>query len=413
MIWPLLIAGVVFLLALWRPKFGVVAVTLLWPAYLIRTTIAGIPTTALELSIYSLTAATAMSWFRSRQPWPRLPRWLWAWLIVLALGWLTATVFSSGHRASLGALKGWFIDSVLYGGALLYTIRTEADRRVLLQALASSGIVIAVAGLAQLVWWRSTLQDGRLSSFFHPVANYAAMYLTPLILITTAALIWKQLPRWWWVTVGLMTLALILSVSFAGYLALASGAVIIWWFLPDRQVRKRLALWGLAIALISFLGLTQTPYFAEHFRTTDRSSSLVRYQIWRTSWVMIERHPLVGIGPDTFEPVYRATIPALFWPPLEWLVSQPHNLYLALWLETGLLGLIGFVGLVSAWLVHVWRQRGTSDNHQRAILIGSGAAMVGLLVHGLFDTPYFKNDLILQFMVILLLPWLVTKTTSK
>ena len=57
MIIILLIALAVFLITLWRREYGLAAVVVLWPAYLLRTTIVGVPTTALELSIYALVVA--------------------------------------------------------------------------------------------------------------------------------------------------------------------------------------------------------------------------------------------------------------------------------------------------------------------------------------------------------------------
>jgi hypothetical protein len=35
------------------------------------------------------------------------------------------------------------------------------------------------------------------------------------------------------------------------------------------------------------------------------------------------------------------------------------------------------------------------------------AAMTAILVHGLVDTPYFKNDLAMMFWLILIIPWLL------
>lgn len=402
----------VFLLSLWRPVYGLGAVMLLWPAYLLRTTVAGIPTTALELSIYGLTLAAAIRWVRSPRPWPPLPRWLLLWGGVFVVAWVAATTVSPNLRDGLGALKAWLIDPLLLSAVMLFAVQSETDHRWLLKAATVSGTIVALAGVVQLAWFRSTLQDNRLSSFFHPVANYAAMFLVPLIVLAAAAIIEGQLPRRWWLAVGSMTLALVLTVSFGGYLALAAGAAVLWWWVPRRALRRSLAIVGVAVAVAGTLVLTQTRYFAEHFRTTDRSSGLVRYQIWRTSWQMIRDHPIFGIGPNNFEPVYRQTVPPLFWPPLEWLVAQPHNLFLALWLETGALGLIAFLGLVGTWLGRLWFSLKHRQGWMRAVALGSLAAMIALLVHGLFDTPYFKNDLALEFVLILLWPWLGSRATA-
>lgn len=398
------IAAVVFLITVWRREFGVAAVIILWPAYLLRTTIAGIPTTALELSIYALVVGWIVTgWKLKSFFWPRLPRSIYIFIGCWILAWIAATIFSQDRQASLGALKAWLIDPLLFGAVVLSVVRTARSRAVLFSSVALSGAIVAVAGLAQLVWWRDTLQDNRLSSFFHPVANYAAMFIGPILILTVGWLLWKQLSRWWWMAVVVMAAALVLTVSFGGYLAVGVGALIFWWRWPNRRAKGLAMMIGAVVLLLGIFLLSKTPYLAEKFMSSDRSSSLVRTQIWRTSWQMIVDHPLIGIGPNAFEPIYRATIPKLYWPPLEWLVSQPHQLYLALWLETGLLGLMAFLGLMAAWIKHVWSRVPSGDS----LTITALAAMSAILAHGFVDTPYFKNDLSLIFVLVFILPFLV------
>lgn len=403
MINVLLISTTVLLVALWRRDYGLGAVIILWPAYLLRTTIFSVPTTALELSIYALAVAWIVRDVLPRHLIrPELPRWF----IVLAgfwvLAWIMSTVFSADLQASLGAFKAWLVDPLLFGLMLLSVVRTKDQQISILSAAALSGAVVALAGLLQMAWFRETLQDNRLSSFFHPVANYAAMYLGPIQVITVGGLLWKQLKRWWWMAAIVMATALMLTVSFGGYLAIGVGGLFLLWRWPNTKIR--LSALGIltGAAIIGIIILSQTPYLAEKFNTTDRSSSLVRTQIWRTSWETIKDHPVVGIGPNAFEPVYRATIPKLYFPPLEWLVSQPHQLYLALWLETGLLGLLVFVAFIVMWLKQLWSRVRNND----AIAIISVAAMLAILAHGFVDTPLFKNDLMMIFVFIAVLPFL-------
>ncbi len=404
------ISMAVFMITLWRREYGVAAVILLWPAYILRTTIFGIPTTALELSIY----AVVIGWlFMSRSPryftWPKLPHWFHPLIILWIIAWVVATVFSQDQQASLGALKAWLIDPLLFGLVMFVVIQAAKQRLVVYKAVALSGTIVALAGLGQLIWWRNTLQDGRLSSFFHPVANYAAMFLGPILVLTVGWLLWKQLSRGWWIAVGLMTAAMILTVSFGGYLATGVGLFVYWWRWPNRRTKGFVMMIAVVVVVLGIFGLTKTPYLAEKINTSDRSSSLVRTQIWRTSWQMIIEHPVLGIGPNAFEPVYRATIPKLYFPPLEWLVSQPHQLYLALWLETGLLGLVTFLVFIVWWMKSLWTRIKKADG----LAISAVAAMLAILVHGFVDTPYFKNDLALIYVFIFLLPLLAIAKEYK
>ncbi len=256
MILSLGIATVVGLIALWRPRYGVAALILLWPSYLIRTNMHGIPTTALELSIYAVTVAAAIDYVRVRPGWTwlQLPR---PWLLLFAawsLAWLTATLFASDHQAALGGLKAWWFDATLFGGILLYTVRTADQRMLIIKATLMSGFIVSLAGIVQLIAFRSTLQDGRLSSFFHPVANYAAMFLGPIFIFGMGLILWRVLRGWfWWRVVATIGLALLLTVSFAGYLATAVGAFLLWWSLPQGQIKRWLG-WG-ALMIIVLAGI--------------------------------------------------------------------------------------------------------------------------------------------------------------
>ncbi len=399
----LLIFISVLVVTFWKREYGLGAVIVLWPAYLIRTTIHGIPTTALEVSVYSLVVGFVIRAIVNKDlDLPKLPRWFKVCVAFWIVAWLLATAFSTDHQASLGAFKAWLIDPLLFGFVLLSTTQTTKQHQVILSSVALSGVIVALGGLVQMVWFRDSLQDGRLSSFFHPVANYAAMYLGPPLVMTTGALMKHLLAKRWWIAAGVMVMALALTVSFGGYLATGIGLLILWWKWPNKKMKRRSSIAAVIVAILGLAILSQTQYLTEKFKTTDRSSGLVRTQIWRTSMEIIKDHPLVGIGPNAYEKVYRTTIPKLYWPPLEWLVSQPHQLYLALWLETGLLGLITFVIFVVFWMRSLWPQVKSGESLATISL----AAMAVILIHGFVDTPVFKNDLMMVFVVVIVLSFL-------
>lgn len=395
----------------WRSvRMGVSALILLWPAYLLRTSLFGIPTTALELSIYGVAlGAVLRGLLRGGYLLPRLPRWILVLTGAWIVAWTLSTLSSADQQASLGALKAWLVDPLIFAWLLSVAARSVDGRQQLLKAVALSGAVVAIAGLIQVVAYRETLQDGRLSSFFHPVANYAAMYLAPLLVLTTGAILWKSIDRRWWWAVGVMATALTLTVSFGGYLAVGVGALVLLLRWPDQRQRRRAMFILGAAAVIGLAVLTRTPYLAEKFNTTDRSSSLVRTQIWRTSVEMIKDHPVFGVGPNAYEPVYRKTIPELYWPPLEWLVAQPHNLWLALWLETGVLGLVVFLAFLVMWSRSLWPRWRRGE----AAGIVAIASMSTLIIHGFVDTPIFKNDLALMFVFVTFIPSILTAPKNK
>lgn len=410
----LVIPVLIFALSWWRPTYGVFAVVVLWPAYLLHLTITGIPTTILELSLYALGLAVLLSLLAHRldRRWPRFPKTLLVLLAVWAIAWAVATIGASDHRAALGALKAWLVDAYIFGGLLALLIRSERERRQLLQVALISGVIVAVAGFYEYVFRHASLQDGRLSSFFHPVPNYAAMYLAPLIVIGLAALLMKYIRPRWWIAVGVIIVALAMTFSYGGYMSLGAGSIIIWLTLPKGGLKTKLLIGGVVAAGLIVIMLSTTKNFAEHFTNADRTSGLVRQQIWVTSWALIQQRPVLGLGPNNFEAAYRRELPKHYFPPLEWLVAQPHNLALALWLETGLLGLLTFAALCCCYVRTVWRNFLPRPD-QRAAAVASMAALTAILIHGLVDTPYFKNDLAPLFIFVMVFPWLGQTTLQS
>jgi O-antigen ligase len=77
-----------------------------------------------------------------------------------------------------------------------------------------------------------------------------------------------------------------------------------------------------------------------------------------------------------------------------------------LWLETGLLGLLVFLVSMVLW----FRAVAKKAKQQHAASVLGLAAMTAILIHGLVDTPLFKNDLMIIFFLVLAIPFLHTKS---
>jgi len=77
-------------------------------------------------------------------------------------------------------------------------------------------------------------------------------------------------------------------------------------------------------------------------------------------------------------------------------LAYPHNLFLNFWLETGLLGLLAFLGLFGALTAAALKIKKENKFLGAALL----AALAVFFIHGLVDVPYFKNDLAMLFWII-------------
>lgn len=143
------------------------------------------------------------------------------------------------------------------------------------------------------------------------------------------------------------------------------------------------------------------PDFSANASHRAATSNNLRYEIWRTTVTeIIPAHPLAGVGLGNYQDYFTAltaeqTNFAAFIAP--W-ARTPHNVLLNIWVNLGLVGLVGFIWLLVIFFAEVWPKRTQSPLHFALII-----AMLTLLVHGLVDATYWKNDLSVLFWMLLAL----------
>lgn len=269
-----------------------------------------------------------------------------------------------------------------------------------LKALYISGIALALLALQQVLTGEFLTPDGRASGPFES-ANYLSLYLGPLFIYGFFSLFetknTKERIAFGLGTV-LLGLALYFSFSYAAWLALAF-TLALGILIQVRKREPRLFKWAFGglflLGLLSVLSQMGTEKFQQFFVFSAQSSTSVRVQVYTIALSLIKSHPLFGIGLGQFEQQYQAVaVQVLGVAPFESVMLHPHNLYLALWLSTGILGLFAFVWLCVKALPWLFEQ----DEKQRHL---AALMLIVILVHGFFDTPYFKNDLAFQFWLLM------------
>jgi len=129
-------------------------------------------------------------------------------------------------------------------------------------------------------------------------------------------------------------------------------------------------------------------YFIKFNTIAGKLSIGTRTEIWQRAINGIQAYPIIGIGPGTFKDFFPDNP--------SWQIPQPHNLYLAFLLQTGAIGFIGFI-LLLFWFF----KTGIKNYESRIINIVLMSTMVYILIHGLVDTTYWKNDLSMMFWAII------------
>ncbi len=371
------------------------------PLYLVRLDIFGVPTNVSELLAV---LATTLLFIRERKSLSiklrSVPKPVSSGVLLVLVGALSSLLFGNAYAVGFGILKGWFLIPILFSFALYVALASQAAiEKIFLSLYLSAAIVGAISLIYKLAG--AVTFDNRLAAFYLS-PNYLAMYLANGIFF--GGYFWlsafSQKQSWRNLGLHLVPLSAILFPLYYTYSYGAWAAVFFSLLLTLLLVapRKKYMLGGTSILLAVFLLFSQisTQKFSALAQLSPRSSFASRDIIWKASLLMLRQHPVFGIGPGNFQAAYLSLQPH-FPPYLEWAVPQPHNLFLAFWLQTGLLGLAGFLLLVvrvlHALLILL-------KNKKNAAL---AAPLLGFFIyttlHGFIDTPYWKNDLAFLFWI--------------
>ncbi|MBU0727532.1 O-antigen ligase family protein [Patescibacteria group bacterium] len=381
-----------------------------FPLYLLKFEIYGIPFTVLEVFAYALFAIWFIGVIFKKMPfsWKNPLSYYWIAVFVLFLG-ATIGVFTApgyielpsneildSQKVALGVWKGWVVAPMLYFAVLTQTIRTNANVKNLLHLFVYSGGLIGIISYAFGLFGDGITYDFRLSGFYES-ANYLSLYIVPPLLLSIYFLFQRESLRKAHIYLNLASLlimanALYFTQSYAAIIGVF-GAISLYvlYLLFRKTVRKRSIVFGLFLLAATFavIVFTQinTPKFQQFLDWENRSSTSVRLEIYEVAWSLINEEPLTGIGPGLFQAEYQTRgRENLGHVPMEWNIPHPHNIFFAFWLNAGILGLFALL----AFLVLV---------HTRFAY--PVIAFWGIIIHGIFDTPFWKNDLSMIFWLVL------------
>jgi O-antigen ligase len=179
--------------------------------------------------------------------------------------------------------------------------------------------------------------------------NYLAAVLVPAIMLAGGLAIWRSSGR-------RVLLAVVTAIIAVGVAATQSRGGLIAALVCAGVA---LAIWrgqrGTILSLIALAALATIVFFAAnpaawHRISAGNSSGSGRIDIWTVAWRVVRDHPFAGVGVAQFpevSPHYVLQPGALEYVNL--IVEKHivvHNLYLQLWVETGIVGLLLFVGLI-------------------------------------------------------------------
>lgn len=386
-------------------NYSIYLIILSLPLYLIRFSIFGLPMNVLEMMVYLVLAIWLLFkvkdfilLLRDSSPAPpvgggglRMTRYLP--IILIYLGVVLSTLFSQDIRISSGILKGWFIVPLIFAFLVVDFIKSQKQTKNIIFTFLLSGLGTA---LISLVYWSKGVltYDGRLRAFYLS-PNHLAMFLSPILILSLYlhSCFKNRISKiFLFIVHCLLFIVICLTYSIGAWLGTAAGLLVFLFFVRKNKMVFSAAFCFLIVVSLIFLPRQKIQGLLD-FSSPSLKSRLI---IWRAALEIARNNPLLGIGPGMFQKYYL-DYQIKFPPYPEWAVPQPHNLFLAFWLQTGLLGLVGFIWLLIAFFLNLKKIRNNS------LISVLSAAMAYLLIHGLTDTPYWKNDLAMIFWLIIAL----------
>jgi O-antigen/teichoic acid export membrane protein/O-antigen ligase len=298
-------------------------------------------------------------------------------------------------------------------GTTLGRSRTTRDAAV--NGLIAGALVLSVVALAEFVMNRDFAIGAVDASRFmrvghvranagwsYPVAFGAFMCLSGFFVVEKLS---RKFSRGLLLSLGLIGSAVFVTQSRAAVAGVLVGALI--FALSRRSVRRTgavLVACGLIVALFTVLPMRQAQAFREFAGnsgtagTTANANVAYRKNIYDVSLNAVRRRPLVGYGYGSTQSIARNDLSAFFGSDTD-IASLP----LSVLVQVGVVGFLGFYGLIISVAAGLWRDRsGMWNPAALAGVIGSGVAFVAivgtsvvamlLLVLGLFACGSDHNE---------------------
>lgn len=277
----------------------------------------------------------------------------------------------------------------------------------LILALIISSVIVSLYGLYQYKigisvqesWVDRELNPDLKTRVYSTLENpnILAEYLIMTIPLTIA-LLWNsknKLNKLWFLIIGFVQLlCILLTFSRGGWIGIAFSMVIFAIFIDRRLILFYLAGALVLVAVSPEIIMTRIATIGN----VEDSSTAFRFPLWMASFDIIKDYWLtgVGLGPIAFKAIYpnymRMGITAV----------HAHNIYLQLFIETGILGFIGFLLFVFSNIrCNLISFAKGIDTKIKRISIAVMSSILGLLVHGLVEYIFFNNKIIMIFWIIM------------
>jgi O-antigen ligase len=433
MIFEIILFTIIFTaLTFYRLQIGLGLFFLLLPTYLIRFSIGSLPTTLLEVMLGIIFIAWLFEISNRRltnfkfqiSNFSSSKYKLFFISTSLFLIATTISIFTSiDTRAALGEWKAFYIEPFLLFIILTTTIiKTKQKKHLtntILIALILSGLATTILAIYQHftgwmvphAFWANG--DSYRVTAWYGFPNGVGLFIAPLIPMAIYLLLhYKKQYKYAVQTLCIVfliagPLAVLYAKSTGGLIGIAAGIGLLLLFY--KKTRWPAIVLG-SIVLISIFAIPKLDSIQTEVTFQDRSGQ-IRLAIYNETLTFLKDHPIAGAGLASFSErivPYHKTVNG---EGIE-IFHHPHNIFLTMWVNLGLLGLIGFIGIIISnflFLISVLKQKNIPPQISYFLI----ASFTTIIITGLVDSPYVKNDLAILFWAITALLFANVYTKNK
>jgi len=401
-----------------REKFSIFLIILLLPTYLLRFNFFEIPTTLLEIMLFSLFISFIYQIIKNRID----LRFYNFFLILIALLIISCVSLkiSDVSFQSLGIFKSYIIEPILFFIILINRLKDKKDLNLLFYALGTSVIYLSIYAIFQkitgigisktdLTW--TNLETRRVTSFFE-YPNALGLYIAPIVALYIGKFIEfiknKKLRKNKILFIFNISVIIfgILSIIFARSEGAIIAIILSILFISFIYVKDKLNfIFATIIVGTSLFFIPKTQSFLYNKVLLNDYSGKIRYQMWVETKNMLKDNFIFGAGLNNYQNKIQ---PYKLNKNYETFLF-PHNIILNFWSELGFFGLIIFIIIFYIFFKKCYLLK----DKNKSLAIAISASMFALIIHGLVDVPFFKNDLAILFWTIISLSIVLEKVDNN
>jgi putative inorganic carbon (HCO3(-)) transporter len=322
-------------------------------------------------------------------------------LIVGFLSTLTSVSFQLSLKGFIFKLFEW----VMIYFMVVESVSSERKLNKILIVIFFSMVLISVNGIFQFITGVDFLrqypsEEHVIRGSFDNRNDFAGWLVAMIPVALSLAYFWnndwldlpgsfsrarKVVKPFLWGLTGLLMICLVLTYSRGAWIAVVLSIL----FIGIYRNRKLLVIMLVILLLLPFAAPKSVKERVGQFFEFGDTTISTRVRLWKDASNVIADHPLLGCGLNTYAivgPEYKTSgeEPDLY----------PHNSYLHMAAETGLLGLGMFIWLIfMLFRVSLANLKKIKDGIYGAFLTGLLAGLFGFLLHSFVDTNIYSLQL--------------------